>query len=130
MTTSIMRGLALGALAVVLFGGCSKPAEMPATATAEPAAKSDPQAEIEKELASLSPADRELVLAQKICPVSGGALGGMGAPIKVTVEGRDVFICCEHCEKPLKEDPAKYLAKLDAAKGDAPAAEKDASATP
>jgi hypothetical protein len=36
----------------------------------------------------------------------------MGTPIKVSVEGRDVFICCDGCTDSLKGDPAKYLAKL------------------
>jgi len=66
--------------------------------------------------ASLSDADRTAALAQKICPVSDEALGSMGTPLKVTVDGRDVFICCESCRDPLVADPTKYLAKLDAAK--------------
>jgi YHS domain-containing protein len=40
----------------------------------------------------------------------------MGTPLKVTVDGRDVFICCDGCRKSLEDDPAKYLAKLDAKK--------------
>jgi hypothetical protein len=36
----------------------------------------------------------------------------MGTPIKVSVAGHEVFICCEHCEEPLKAEPAKYLAKI------------------
>ena len=55
---------------------------------------------------------RALVAKQKICPVSGEALGAMGAPIKLTVAGHDVFVCCESCEEPLKTDPAKHLAKI------------------
>jgi hypothetical protein len=67
-------------------------------------------------LASLNEADRAAALAQKICPVSDEALGSMGTPIKVSVAGRDVFICCESCRDSLVADPDKYLAKLDAAK--------------
>jgi hypothetical protein len=69
-------------------------------------------ATIEAALASLSAADRAAALKQKICPVSDAALGSMGAPIKVSVAGHDVFICCEHCEEPLKAEPAKHLAKI------------------
>ncbi len=60
----------------------------------------------------LSDADRPAALAQKVCPVSDKPLGSMGKPPKVTVEGRDVFLCCSGCEGDLKREPAKYLAKL------------------
>ena len=69
-------------------------------------------AEIEAAFASLSVDDRALATKQKICPVSGEALGEMGPPIKVTVAGHDVFLCCESCKEPLMEDPAKHLAKI------------------
>jgi hypothetical protein len=69
-------------------------------------------AEVQAALASLSAEDRAAALKQKICPVSGGPLGSMGAPIKVAVAGHEVFICCEHCEQPLKDDAATHLAKI------------------
>jgi YHS domain-containing protein len=69
--------------------------------------------EVEEALAELSPEDRAAAEKQKTCPVSGDPLGSMGAPYKVTVEGRDVFLCCAGCEDAIKEDPEKYLAKLD-----------------
>ena len=69
-------------------------------------------AEVQAALASLSAEDRAAALKQKICPVSGGPLGSMGAPVKVSVAGHDVFICCEHCEQPLKDDAEKHLAKI------------------
>jgi len=47
-----------------------------------------------------------------MCPVSDEMLGSMGAPIKIDVDGQQVWICCEGCRDPLLEDPAKYLAKL------------------
>jgi hypothetical protein len=34
---------------------------------------------------------------QGICPVSGQALGSMGAPIKVQVGEQTVFLCCKGC---------------------------------
>jgi hypothetical protein len=69
-------------------------------------------AEVQAALASLSAEDRAAALKQKICPVSGGPLGSMGAPIKVAVAGHIVFICCEHCEQPLKDDAETHLAKI------------------
>jgi len=70
------------------------------------------RAKIEANLASLSVEDRELALKQKVCPISGDALGMMSAPLKLDVEGHTVFICCESCEEPLLSDPDRYLAKL------------------
>jgi hypothetical protein len=73
----------------------------------------DDKAELEAALAKLSPADRQLAQEQKICPVSGEPLGSMGAPIKVTVEGREVFVCCEGCVDEIKKNFDKYTAKLE-----------------
>jgi Cu(I)/Ag(I) efflux system membrane fusion protein len=61
---------------------------------------------------TLSAEDWDLVKQQKICPVTEAELDSMGGPIPVEVAGRRVFICCQGCEKPLKADPQKYLAKL------------------
>lgn len=69
--------------------------------------------DVEKALADLSPDDRELARAQKTCPVSDELLGSMDTPVKLTVEGRDVFICCRGCDTELLSDPEAYLAKLD-----------------
>jgi Cu(I)/Ag(I) efflux system membrane fusion protein len=61
---------------------------------------------------SLSEDDRRLAEKQKVCPVTGEPLDSMGGPVRVEVAGRTVFVCCKACEKPLRRDPAKYLAKL------------------
>jgi len=78
----------------------------------EAAAVNEAQAEIEEALAGLSEDERQAVLAQAICPVSSHPLGSMGEPIKVEVDGKDVYICCAGCENPLKEDPEKYMDNL------------------
>jgi len=57
--------------------------------------------------------DQELIDKQKVCPVTDRKLGSMGAPIKVMVKDRAVFICCAGCKKALLADPDKYLKKLD-----------------
>ena len=49
---------------------------------------------------------------QKICPVTNAKLGSMGDPIRVEVEGRTVWTCCNACPPKLKAQPAKYLARL------------------
>ena len=103
--------LALFAWGALVLPGCeNKPADQPPPATdaAVDQADDDP-------LAGLSAEDRAAVLAQKICPVAGEPLGSMGTPIKVTIDGRDVFVCCKGCIEALEADPAKYLAVLDGA---------------
>jgi hypothetical protein len=49
------------------------------------------------------------------CPVSGEALGSMGEPLEVTVQGRLVKLCCKGCTKKLEAEPQKYLEVVDAA---------------
>ncbi len=64
-------------------------------------------------LKELSPEDQESAMAQHLCPVSGEMLGTMGAPEKVDVNGKSVWICCDGCKDKLLAEPDKYLAKLD-----------------
>ncbi len=66
----------------------------------------------------------------KSCVVSDEPLGSMGDAIKYTHReagkpDRLVLFCCEGCIEDFKGDPAKFLAKLDAAaKGKAGPAKK------
>ena len=71
--------------------------------------------EIRKALEPLSEEDRKLAEAQVICPVTEVRLGsmGMGTPIKLEIEGRTVFICCEGCRDMWVNEPAKYFKILD-----------------
>ena len=72
--------------------------------------------------------DDLIVAAQKdaypleACVVSGEKLGGMGEPVNYVHrdQNRLVRFCCAGCVDEFKKDPAKFLAKLDAAgnKGD------------
>ncbi len=77
--------------------------------------KDDGMTDMEKmkaELAKLSPEDAASALKQHICPVSGDMLGTTGAPIKVDIEGKQVWICCEDCRDQLLDSPEEFLAKL------------------
>ena len=71
--------------------------------------------EIREALEPLSEKDRALAEAQVICPVTEVRLGsmGMGTPIKLEVEGRTVFICCEGCRDGMLGNPEKYFKVLD-----------------
>lgn len=80
---------------------------------------SDPSAQADagpvdtlKGLAELSTDDRTAAEKQRVCPVSGDVLGSSGKPVKVTVKGKTVYLCCSDCEEAIKKDPDKYLAKL------------------
>lgn len=68
---------------------------------------------MEAALANLSPEDATSARQQHVCPVSGDMLGVMGAPIKVDMNGQQVWICCENCREPLLQNPDEYLAKLN-----------------
>ena len=53
------------------------------------------------------------------CPVSGEKYGDMGKPVDVVLAGRLIRLCCKDCKKEIEKDPAKFIAKVDAArKGD------------
>jgi YHS domain-containing protein len=65
-----------------------------------------------KGLAELSADDRAAAEKQRVCPVSGDALGSNGKPLKVTAKGKTVYLCCPDCKEPFEKDPDKYLAKL------------------
>lgn len=121
---SLLAGcsLALG----LLVSGCSKLDQKAADQEAADKAAADKSAAetaadgkvagesdaVAAAFAELSPEEAAAARKQGICPVGGGPLGTMGKPFKVTLDGRDVYLCCEHCEADLKADPEKYLAKL------------------
>ena len=73
------------------------------------------KSEIREALEPLSEEDRALAEAQVICPVTEVRLGsmGMGTPIKLDIEGRTVFICCEGCRDSWVNEPDKYFKILD-----------------
>lgn len=122
MTCSKTRGLwTIALVSGVTLTGCSseqqpEPAATPAppaqSAASETSESSQDNAETQKALAKLSPEDQALAKKQKNCPVTGEPLGSMGTPVKVTVEGREAFVCCEGCVDELKENFAKYEEKL------------------
>jgi hypothetical protein len=75
-----------------------------------------PEADDLKNLKQLPEADRKLALAQRICPVTGAALGSMGVPVKITLRGQTVFVCCQGCVGKAKRSPDEILKKLAEAK--------------
>jgi hypothetical protein len=70
--------------------------------------------DIQANLAKLSESDRKLAEAQGFCVIrTDHALGSAGVPYKLTVNGRTVFLCCEHCKDAALKDPQTTLATLD-----------------
>lgn len=104
------RHFALAGLmtAMAVFVGCQS--ETAPTASETSAADSQPAANAA--LASLPQEDQAMAAAQKfVCPVSGGPLGEMGPPVKVTVGDRSLLLCCVHCEEDAAANFDKYFAK-------------------
>jgi hypothetical protein len=66
--------------------------------------------------------DELMIAAQKICPVSGEALGEMGAPIKTKIGDQTVFLCCKSCvgQQARKENLDKIKANEIAIQGTCP----------
>jgi uncharacterized protein (TIGR03000 family) len=68
---------------------------------------------VAENLAKLGPDDRKAAQAQRFCAVQEGVrLGSMGVPVKVTVRGQPVYLCCEGCEDKAKANPDRTLEKV------------------
>ncbi len=99
----LLLALAVGLGALT---GCGEPA------APVPAHDPDVDPAHAEALAALSPEDQALAARQKVCPVMDAPLGSMGTPVKVTVEGRDVLLCCAGCAPAIEEHPEKFMHKL------------------
>jgi Cu(I)/Ag(I) efflux system membrane fusion protein len=69
------------------------------------------------ELASVTGAgsperDAAIIERQKICPVTGLALGSMGKPLREMHAGRVVFLCCAGCPDKFRARSDYYVARL------------------
>ena len=79
---------------------------------------------------NLKQADHLQIAVQKICPVSGGALGSMGEPLKVQVGEQIAYLCCKGCQgKELNAEHWKAIqTNIAAAQGTCPIMGKPVSA--
>jgi len=101
---------------VALLAGCSTtPPTNPVVAKPSGSAVDSDTA---SNLAKLSPEDRKLAEAQKVCPITGEPLGSkdMGVPVKIMLKDQPVFLCCKSCEKKALADPDKTLKAVADAK--------------
>jgi uncharacterized protein (TIGR03000 family) len=67
--------------------------------------------EIKANLARLNTEVRKLVEQQKFCAVQNGIrLGSMGVPVKISLKGQPVFLCCRGCVEHAEANPEQTLA--------------------
>jgi YHS domain-containing protein len=97
-------------LGLVVLAGCQDSTTNQPKASAEKGAK---ETEAQASIAELAPEDRPIAEAQRLCPVTGDALGEMGTPVKVDIKGQTVFLCCDSCKKKALDNPDKTLAKVE-----------------
>ena len=53
--------------------------------------------------------DRDGIVRQRICPVSGDVLGGKGPVVKLLIGEYPIYLCCKDCIEAVKQAPDKYL---------------------
>ena len=106
----------------IYFGGSGSGAKGGGSVkTARPSTPENEDTKLLTVLKTLSPADLRLVEQQKFCPIlPTSRLGSMGMPIKLTLEGQTVFVCCDGCVEPAKGQPAETLKKVKAGQESAP----------
>ena len=79
----------------------------------KPGHKSD-EAKIKAAMAKLPEADRSAAAAQRYCPMMDTVrLGAMGAPVKVVIDGKPVFLCCSGCKDEAVEHGKETLATVE-----------------
>jgi Cu(I)/Ag(I) efflux system membrane fusion protein len=101
----------------IYFGGSSG-AKGVATTTVRATAPDDPEAKIAAVLAKLPPADRALAQQQRTCPIlKDSRLGSMGPPIKLTLAGETVFLCCSGCKGQATAEPEKTAVRVRELRG-------------
>ena len=97
----------------IYFGGSGGSGSKSSPTTVRPTTPEDTDAKLNAVLAKLSPTDRAAVENQRFCPVlEKSRLGSMGAPVKLTVGGESVFVCCAGCKEQAQSDPTVTLAKI------------------
>lgn len=72
------------------------------------------EAKIKAAMAKLPEADRSAAATQRYCPMMDTVrLGSMGAPIKILIDGKSVFLCCAGCKDEAVEHGKETLATVE-----------------
>jgi hypothetical protein len=88
-----------------------------------PSTPEDTDAKVVAALNKLSPEDRALAAAQRVCPIlPENRLGSMGVPFKLVLDGQPVFLCCDGCVAQAQADPAGTRKKVEELRARRPAA--------
>ncbi len=85
-------------------------AHLPEAAAARPNAQAAPAAPTIT-VSQVTAADSAAIQQQGKCPVMDTPLGAHGAPLKITIDGRPLFVCCQGCVRKVQQNPAYYLRK-------------------
>ncbi len=96
------------------FGaGGTSAADKHVAAHVRPSMVDDLAAKIPANLAKLDAKDRQLAQQQEYCPIlKNSKLGSMGRPVKLTLQGETVFLCCTACIDEAKANPEKTVARV------------------
>jgi hypothetical protein len=101
-----------GASVFVCCEGCIEHAKEGGKATLAMVQK---QIKASATLAKLPAHERAAAESQKYCAIMNkNFLGSMGAPIRLDIGGKPVYLCCKGCVKRANADPAAALAKAEA----------------
>ncbi|HSQ58132.1 MAG TPA: efflux RND transporter periplasmic adaptor subunit [Gemmata sp.] len=85
-----------------------------------PSTPEDADAKVIAGLAQLSADDRKLAEAQVWCPIQHDRLGIMGKPLKLTLNGKKVFVCCSSCVEDATAAPDRMLQTIEELKHNHP----------
>ncbi|QDU26661.1 hypothetical protein ETAA8_17420 [Anatilimnocola aggregata] len=115
MIRQIASILLLSVAVLGVTAGCNQnsnpPAANPPASGGNVVGPSDME-KMKAELAKLSPEDAASAEKQHVCLVTDKMLGTMGPPLKVDVDGKPIWICCEGCRDEVLANKDTYLAKL------------------
>jgi Cu(I)/Ag(I) efflux system membrane fusion protein len=95
----------------IYIGGSS--GSKTAAGAVRPSTPADQDAKLKAALAKLSDADRKLAEQQTFCPIlANSRLGSMGVPVKLTIQGETVFLCCASCQDKALARPQDTVNKV------------------
>lgn len=99
---------------IYIGGSSGGSGNSPPAKTVRPSTPEDHELKLDLTLGKLNRADRELAVSQQYCPVlADSRLGSMGVPVKLSVDGQPVFVCCPSCQKGALKVPAETLKKVN-----------------
>jgi hypothetical protein len=112
LAMDLSKVLAKGTKVTFEISGLPDPTEPTATITVPFATSTVPVAPAPLTITRATQSDQGAINAQKVCKVSGGSLGSMGVPIKVSRGDRAVFLCCQSCVKTIAANPDRFLGTM------------------